>query len=150
MSNFRDLYLLFLGVCAGTYRDQRHWSSGPVKKAAARGVVAHTFNPSAREAEAGGFLSSRPAWSTKWAPGQPGLHRETLSRKTKKKKKKRRQQQTTWVLGTKLCALTHPTISPPSTSNYFVVVFVLFYHLLRQGFSACPRTCSIDQAGLNP
>jgi hypothetical protein len=31
----------------------------------ARAVVAHTFNPNTREAEAGGFLSSRPAWSTK-------------------------------------------------------------------------------------
>jgi hypothetical protein len=51
-------------------------------------VVAHAFNPSTREAEAGGFLSSRTAWSTEWVPGQPGLHRETLSRKTKKKKKK--------------------------------------------------------------
>jgi hypothetical protein len=29
------------------------------------GVVVYTFNPSTREAEAGGFLSSRPAWSTK-------------------------------------------------------------------------------------
>jgi major histocompatibility complex class I len=29
------------------------------------GVVVHAFNPSIREAEAGGFLSSRPAWSTK-------------------------------------------------------------------------------------
>jgi hypothetical protein len=29
------------------------------------GVVAHTFNPSTGEAEAGRFLSSRPAWSTK-------------------------------------------------------------------------------------
>ena len=29
------------------------------------GVVAHAFNPSTPEAEAGGFLSSRPAWSTK-------------------------------------------------------------------------------------
>jgi hypothetical protein len=29
------------------------------------GMVAHTFNPSTWEAEAGGFLSSRPAWSTK-------------------------------------------------------------------------------------
>jgi hypothetical protein len=29
------------------------------------GVVAHAFNPSTREAEAGGFLSSRPTWSTK-------------------------------------------------------------------------------------
>jgi hypothetical protein len=51
-------------------------------------VVAHAFNPSTWEAEAGEFLSSRPAWSTKRIPGQPGLHRETLSRKTKKKKKK--------------------------------------------------------------
>jgi hypothetical protein len=46
-------------------------------------MVAHTFNPSTQEAEAGGFLSSRPAWSTKWVPGQPGLYRETLSWKTK-------------------------------------------------------------------
>jgi major histocompatibility complex class I len=27
-------------------------------------VVAHAFNPSTWEAEAGGFLRSRPAWST--------------------------------------------------------------------------------------
>jgi hypothetical protein len=49
-------------------------------------VVAHTFNPSTweAEAEAGGFL--RPAWSTDWVPGQQGLHRETLSRKTKTNK----------------------------------------------------------------
>jgi hypothetical protein len=46
-------------------------------------VVVHAFNPSTREAEAGGFLSSSPAWSTKWFPGQPGLYRETLSQKTK-------------------------------------------------------------------
>jgi hypothetical protein len=49
------------------------------------GVVAHTFNPNTWEAEAGGFLSSRPAWSTEWVPGQPGLYRETLSQKTKNK-----------------------------------------------------------------
>ena len=53
---------------------------------AGREVVLHAFNPSTREAEAGGFLSSRPAWSTKWVVGQPGLHRETLSREKKKKK----------------------------------------------------------------
>jgi hypothetical protein len=29
------------------------------------GVVVHAFNPSTREAEAGKFLSSSPAWSTK-------------------------------------------------------------------------------------
>jgi hypothetical protein len=37
-------------------------------------VVAHAFNASIWEAETG-----RSAWSTKWVPGQPGLHRETLS-----------------------------------------------------------------------
>jgi hypothetical protein len=42
-------------------------------------VVAHTFNPSTWEAEAGRFLSSRPAWFTQQVPGQPNLHRETLS-----------------------------------------------------------------------
>ena len=43
-------------------------------------VVAHVFYPSTWETEAGGFLSSRPAWSTECVLGQPGLHRETLSR----------------------------------------------------------------------
>jgi hypothetical protein len=51
-------------------------------------MVAHAFNPSTREAEAGRFLSLRPAWSTEWVPGQPGLHRETLSRETKQNQKK--------------------------------------------------------------
>jgi hypothetical protein len=46
-------------------------------------MVAHAFNPSTWETEAGIFLSSRPAWSTEWVPGQPGLHRETLSQKKK-------------------------------------------------------------------
>ena len=45
-------------------------------------VVAHTFNPSTQEAEEGGSLSSRPAWSTERIPGQSGLQRETLSGKT--------------------------------------------------------------------
>jgi hypothetical protein len=56
------------------------------------GVVAHAFNPSTWEAEAGGFLSSRPVWSTERAPGQdsqdytekPCL--EKPKNKTKKKK----------------------------------------------------------------
>jgi hypothetical protein len=51
-------------------------------------VVMHAFNPSTREAEAGEFLSSRPAWSTERVPGQPELYRETLSPKTRKSQKK--------------------------------------------------------------
>jgi hypothetical protein len=47
--------------------------------------VAHTFNPSTWEAEAGRFLSSRPAWSTEWVPGQPGLHRKKPVSKQKQK-----------------------------------------------------------------
>jgi major histocompatibility complex class I len=35
-----------------------------LKNTLSRAVLAHTFNPSTWEAEAGGFLSSRPAWST--------------------------------------------------------------------------------------
>jgi hypothetical protein len=55
-------------------------------------VVAQAFNPSTWEAEAVGFLSSRPAWSTKCVPGQLELYRETLSRKRKKKKKKKEKK----------------------------------------------------------
>jgi hypothetical protein len=40
-----------------------------------QGMVTHAFSPSTWEAEAGGFLSSRPAWSTARA------YRETLSQK---------------------------------------------------------------------
>jgi hypothetical protein len=50
-------------------------------------VMAHAFNPSTQETEAGGLLSLRPAWSTEKAPGQPGLHRETLCQKTTKQNK---------------------------------------------------------------
>ena len=44
-------------------------------------AAAHAFNPSTWETETGGFLSSRPAWSAKWVPGQLGLYRETLYQK---------------------------------------------------------------------
>jgi hypothetical protein len=47
LGNVLALFLLFL-------KFKKSWA-----------VVAHAFNPSTPEAEAGGFLSSRPAWSTK-------------------------------------------------------------------------------------
>ena len=45
-------------------------------------------HPSIWEAEEGSSLSVRPAWSPEWVPGQPGLHRATLSSKTKTKQNK--------------------------------------------------------------
>ena len=56
--------------------------------------MAHAFNPSPREAEAGGFLNSRPAWSTERVPGQPGLYRERnpVWKKPKKTKQNKTKQ----------------------------------------------------------
>jgi hypothetical protein len=47
--------------------------------------VVLALNPSSREAEVGGFVSFRPAWSTEVASGQTKIHSET---KTKNKKTK--------------------------------------------------------------
>jgi hypothetical protein len=47
-------------------------------------VVVHAFNLSTGEEESGRSLSSRPAWSKDQILGQLGVHRESLSRKTKK------------------------------------------------------------------
>jgi major histocompatibility complex class I len=52
-------------VRKGTGVKKYHWSQVMVVAAAA---VAHTFNPSTQEAEAGGLLSLRPAWSTERVP----------------------------------------------------------------------------------
>jgi hypothetical protein len=48
-------------------------------------VVAHAFNPSTWEAEAGGFLSSRTAWSREWVPSRTAgaTQRNSVSKKTK-------------------------------------------------------------------
>jgi hypothetical protein len=49
-------------------------------------MVAHAFNPSTWEAEAGRSLSLRPDPSTEWVPGHPGLHRETLYQQQQQQK----------------------------------------------------------------
>jgi hypothetical protein len=64
------------------------------KKKKGWAVVAHAFNPSIWEAEAGGFLSLGPAWSTEWVSGQqPGLYRETLSQKQTNKQTNKQPNQ---------------------------------------------------------
>jgi hypothetical protein len=37
-------------------------------------------------------VSSRPAWSTEWVPGQPELHRKTLSPRQKEKEKNKKKE----------------------------------------------------------
>jgi hypothetical protein len=54
-----------------------------------------TFDPSTQEAEAGGSLRSRPAWSTERVPGQPRLYRETQSQKAKYQQNKTKQNKQT-------------------------------------------------------
>jgi hypothetical protein len=49
-------------------------------------MVVHAFNPSTWEAEAGRFLSLRPAWSIEWVPART-TQRNPVSEKKKKKKK---------------------------------------------------------------
>jgi hypothetical protein len=47
------------------YKREKKKRKKKKKKKGSRAVVAHAFNPSTWEAETGGLLSSRPAWSTK-------------------------------------------------------------------------------------
>lgn len=51
-------------------------------------VVVHTFDPSIRKTEAGGSMSSRPAWWTEQVTGWLELHKETLPHPTPQKKRK--------------------------------------------------------------
>jgi hypothetical protein len=54
----------------------------------------YAFNLSPWEAEAGGPLSSRLAWSTKQVLEHPGIHRDTFSQKKKKTKKNKKKKKT--------------------------------------------------------
>jgi hypothetical protein len=49
-------------------------------------VVAHAFNPSIWEAEAGGFLSLRPAWSKEFQDSQGYTEKPCLEKTNKQKK----------------------------------------------------------------
>ena len=56
-----------------------------------RALVVHAFNNSTWEAKAARFVSSKPAWTSQWAPGQPGLHREACLGKRNLSQKKNYQ-----------------------------------------------------------
>jgi hypothetical protein len=61
----------------------------PLRGTVGWAVVAHAFNPSTWEAETGGFLSSRPAWSLYRVSSRTAraTQRNPVSKKKKKKKK---------------------------------------------------------------
>lgn len=74
------------------------------------------FSPSAQEAEQ--VSSSRSTWSTWLVPGQPELHRETLSLKTNKQTRKG------WRGGYELGALVladNPGSSPSITWQFTTI-----------------------------
>jgi hypothetical protein len=60
---FKNYYILYILTNEGRIK-LMHYNC--LKSLIAKpGVATHAFNPGTGEAEAGGFLSSRPAWSTK-------------------------------------------------------------------------------------
>jgi hypothetical protein len=56
-------------------------------------MMAHAFNPSTWEAEAGGFLSSRPAWSTECSRTARATQRNPVSKKQTNKQTKNKTKQ---------------------------------------------------------
>lgn len=48
--------------------------------------MAHAFNTSTQETEAGESLNWKPAWSVWQVPNQPGIYSETMPSKEKRKK----------------------------------------------------------------
>ena len=78
---YEEVLQTFLGV----YRSLKESVSvhgylrGFIEDCSCRAVVAHAFNPSTWEAEAGRFLSFEARLVYRVSPGQPRLYRETLS-----------------------------------------------------------------------
>jgi hypothetical protein len=97
--------------------------------------VAHAFNPSTWEAEAGRFLSSRPAWSTEWVAGQPGLHRETLPQN----KQTNKQTKRLWALWAWLSfyVIFYMPLNYEWLTSVIVFVYFLWYALLGEDINEC-------------
>ena len=70
----RDFILFTVGGSSDNYHKE---VGGPSNKVGRTLSYSFCFRISVLFVCFRGFLSSRPAWSTKWVPGQPGLYRET-------------------------------------------------------------------------
>jgi hypothetical protein len=108
-------YFLCLSELAGFHHSIWLPSVHLVKQTA--GILVHDFNPGTWEAEAGGFLSLRPAWSTKWVPGQPGLYTEKPYLEKPKKLKKSR--------GGIFVFKQHVGLRPPGFSRFTLACLLL-------------------------
>jgi hypothetical protein len=89
LTHSNDLAKLFVEITVKSNKGDMKWLlkiSSPVGQR--WHMVTNAFNLSTWEAEAGRFLSWRPAWSTDWVPGQPGMYRKTLSQKNQKQTKR--------------------------------------------------------------
>jgi hypothetical protein len=87
------------------------------KKKKSRVVVAHTFNLSTWEAETGGFLSSRPAWSTKSSRTAKTIQRNPVLKNQKKKKKERALSTLTQRAGVWFPASNHRATQHPASKG---------------------------------
>ena len=105
-------------------------------------MVVHIFNLSTREAEAGGSLNSRPAWTTEQVPGQPGTHREALSTKTKQNKNR------SWGWRDGLVVKAYCSAEDPSlTLSTHVKWLTTAYNLLQGNMPlASPSICTCSHA----
>jgi hypothetical protein len=75
---------------------KRHYINASFKKQLfCQAVVVHAFNPSTREAEAGGFLSSRPAWSRVSSRTARAIQRNPVSKKQTNKTNQPNKQKPT-------------------------------------------------------
>jgi hypothetical protein len=101
-------------------------------------MVGHAFNPSTREAEAGRFLSSKPAWSTKWVPGHPGLYRETLSQKNKTNNKQtNKKSKKKWNVYKKGKEHIYPNLVGKYIWDFTFTFKVISYYLCPNGLTFC-------------
>jgi hypothetical protein len=98
--------------------------------------VAHAFNPSPWEAEAGGFLSSSPAWSTESQNSQGYTEKSCLKKTRKKKRVERISLVVVYFVYKRTYVVT------------FFVCFCFFQDRVSLCSPGCPGTHSIDQAGL--
>jgi hypothetical protein len=108
-------------------------------------MVAHTFNPSTWEAEEGGYMSSRPAWSTKWVPGQSGLHRKSLSRKNKNKQNKTNKKTITTTKNQTNKKPKKPTKQTNKKTIALRNFSISIYFLVFVWSPACAEGCWVDK-----